>query len=82
MVVWWKFSDVTEVLAPSNIRALMMESASTSKTSVKFYQTTRHTIPEDSHLHARRRENLKSHQIFDVFVFHPPQARFHNVGNN
>jgi hypothetical protein len=33
--------------------------ASTSETSVKFYQTTRCNNPEDSHLHTRR-ENLKS----------------------
>jgi hypothetical protein len=37
------------------------EAASTSETSVNFYQTTRRYIPEDSHLHTRRRENLKSH---------------------
>jgi hypothetical protein len=41
--------------------ALMMEAESTSKTSVNFYQATRRNIPEDSHLHTRRRENLKSH---------------------
>jgi hypothetical protein len=39
----------------------MMEAASTSETSVNFYQTTRRNIPEDSHLQNRRRENLKSH---------------------
>jgi hypothetical protein len=31
--------------------ALMMEAASTSETSVNFYQTTRRNIPEDNHLH-------------------------------
>jgi hypothetical protein len=31
--------------------ALMMEAASTTETSVNFYQTTRHNNPEDSHLH-------------------------------
>jgi hypothetical protein len=31
--------------------ALMMEAASTSETSVNFYQTARRNIPEDSHLH-------------------------------
>jgi hypothetical protein len=40
--------------------ALMMEAASTYETSVNFYQTTRRNNPEDSHLHSRRRENLKS----------------------
>jgi hypothetical protein len=48
---------------PSIIRAiaLIMEAASTSETSVNFYQTTLLNNPEDSHLHIRRRENLKSH---------------------
>jgi hypothetical protein len=32
---------------------------STTETSVNFYQTTRRNIPDDSHLHTRRRENLK-----------------------
>jgi hypothetical protein len=31
--------------------ALMMEAASTSETSVNFYQTTRHNNPEDSHFY-------------------------------
>jgi hypothetical protein len=30
----------------------MMEAASTSETSVNFYQTTRRYNPEDSHIHA------------------------------
>jgi hypothetical protein len=36
-----------------------MEAVSTSETSVNFYQTTWRNIPEDSHVHTRRRENLK-----------------------
>jgi hypothetical protein len=36
-----------------------MEAASTSETSVNLYQTTLLNNPEDSHLHVRRRENLK-----------------------
>jgi hypothetical protein len=39
--------------------ALMMEAASTSETSVNFYQTTRRNIPENTF--TRRRKNLKSH---------------------
>jgi hypothetical protein len=39
----------------------MMEAVSTSETSVNFYQTTRRNIPENSHLHTPRRENLQSH---------------------
>jgi hypothetical protein len=38
----------------------MMEAESTSETSVNFYQTTRRNSPEDSHLHTRHRESLKS----------------------
>jgi hypothetical protein len=41
----------------------MMDAASTSETSANFYQTTRRYNPEDSHLHTRRRENLKSHLV-------------------
>jgi hypothetical protein len=43
--------------------SLMMEAASTSETLVNFYQTTRRYIPEDSQLHNRRRENLKSYWV-------------------
>jgi hypothetical protein len=52
-VVWWKFSDVSEVLAATVI-ALMVEAASTSETSVKFYQTTGCNNPEDSHLYKQK----------------------------
>jgi hypothetical protein len=41
----------------------MMEATSNSETSLNFYQTTRHYNPEDSHLHIRRRENLKSYKF-------------------
>jgi hypothetical protein len=34
----------------STITTLMMETVSTSETSVNFYQTARRNIPEDSHL--------------------------------
>jgi hypothetical protein len=46
----------------------MMEAASTSETSVNFYQTTQRCNPEDSHLHTRRRENPKSQN--DYFLKH------------
>jgi hypothetical protein len=39
----------------------MTEPVNTSETSINFYQTTWRNIPEDSHLHIHRRENLKSH---------------------
>jgi hypothetical protein len=47
------------VVAPFNV--LLIEAANTSETSVNFYQTTRRNNPEDSHLHTRSRENLKSY---------------------
>jgi hypothetical protein len=50
-----KWTDVSEVLIASIIRAI------TSETSVCFYKITRRYIPEDSQLHVRRRENLESH---------------------
>jgi hypothetical protein len=40
--------------------ALMMEAVSISEMSINFYQTTLCNIPEYSHFHTRRRENLKS----------------------
>jgi hypothetical protein len=49
--------------------ALMMEAARTSETPVSFYQTTRRNSPKGSHLHTRRRENLKSHIIFHTLCF-------------
>jgi hypothetical protein len=39
--------------------ALMMEEVSVSETSADLYKTTWRNIPEDGHLHIRRRENLK-----------------------
>jgi hypothetical protein len=48
-----------------NYIALMMEAVSTTEASVNIYQSTRRYFPENSHLHNRRREKLKSHrQIF------------------
>jgi hypothetical protein len=46
------------------IIALMMEAASTSETSVNFYQTTRRNNPEDSHLYPRL--FVHKHPIFFV----------------
>jgi hypothetical protein len=50
------FADVSEVLAAAIIRTMSYSSP------VNFYQTTRRNNTEDSHLHTRRRENLKPQQ--------------------
>jgi hypothetical protein len=47
LVIWWTFDD-SEMLTASIIRA-MVGTVSTSETLVNFYQTTRRSIPEDSH---------------------------------
>jgi hypothetical protein len=50
----------SEVRTASIIRAL--EAVRISETSVNIYLSTRQYISEDSKLHTRRRENLKSHK--------------------
>jgi hypothetical protein len=54
---------------------LIMEAASTSETSVNFYQTVWRNIPEDSHLHTYSRENLKSRH-FCVVINNPAGKGF------
>jgi membrane glycosyltransferase len=46
-----------------------MEAVRTSETSVRFYQTTRRNKPEDSNLHRRRCENMKS-QVMTFYHIH------------
>jgi hypothetical protein len=53
MAVFW-------VVAPY-ILAQVDQSFSGACYSNTFHQSTRHYNPEDSHLHTRRRENLKSY---------------------
>jgi hypothetical protein len=60
-------TKVPEVFTVSIIIDLMMESVSTSETSVNFYQTTRRNIPKDSHLKTRPHENLKSQKTIIVY---------------
>jgi hypothetical protein len=56
-------TDFSEVRSASIIRAMMIEAARTSETSVDNY-FTRQYIPEGkSELHTRRRENLKFHIV-------------------
>jgi hypothetical protein len=58
-------NDVSEGRTASII-VLMMEAVRTSETSVNFNVTTWRYIPEDSKLHTRHRESLKSHMAETV----------------
>jgi hypothetical protein len=51
--------------------ALVKEAVCYSETSVYFNDTTRRYIPESYHLQSRRRQNLKSHNIFLAFFLNP-----------
>jgi hypothetical protein len=48
----------------------MMETVSASETSVNIYRTTWCDISEDSHLHIRRRVNLKTQISFLIAKRH------------
>jgi hypothetical protein len=61
-------TDVSEV-RPASIIALMIETARTSETSVDIQLRTRQYIPEDSELHTRRRENLKSYSNLFIRIY-------------
>jgi hypothetical protein len=49
MTVSWDFAPFS--YQGDETHRLMMETASTSETSVNFYHAARRNIPEDSHLH-------------------------------
>jgi hypothetical protein len=66
-VVCYELTDVSEVLTASIIRALV-EAASISETSIKICRTMRCNIIEDSRIHIRRRENLKSLILKEIDV--------------
>jgi hypothetical protein len=44
--------------------ALIMKVVGTFEMTVNFYRTIRRNMPEDNHLHTRRRDNLKSQKVF------------------
>jgi hypothetical protein len=62
----------------ASIIALMM-AASTSETPVNLYQTTWRNNPEDSHLHTRHHENLKSHVFYGSSVSHVAISDFISI---
>jgi hypothetical protein len=61
MTVFWAVPPSSLVEVYHHQGALVMEAASTSETSVNFYQTRRRNNTEVSHIHTRRHENLKYH---------------------
>jgi hypothetical protein len=64
MVVFWDVAPCSLVDI-----TLMMDAVNTSQTSVSLYHTTQRSIPEEGRLHARRRENLKSHTVIRNIFF-------------
>jgi hypothetical protein len=57
-----EWTDVSEEHTVSIISPVMMDTVRSPETSVHFKEATRRYIPEDSKLHSRRRENLKSYE--------------------
>jgi hypothetical protein len=49
--------------------SLMMEAVRTSETSVDNLSTRQYNPEDSSEHHTRRRENLKSHNIFLILIF-------------
>jgi hypothetical protein len=47
---------------------LMMKAASTSETSLRFYETARCNMPEGSHFHIYLCRNLKSHMVHRIYI--------------
>jgi hypothetical protein len=72
VIVFWVVAPCSLIEAYRRFRSayfvlvLMMEAASASETSVNFCQTTQHNNPEDSRLHTRSHESLKSHAMINV----------------
>jgi hypothetical protein len=60
MAVFWDVAPCSQVNIDGRFIAVMMEAVNITEASVNLYETTWRNIPEDSHLHARRRENQKS----------------------
>jgi hypothetical protein len=65
-----EYTDVSEVRTAFITVTPIMEAVRTSETLV-YSETTRCYIPERSHLHTRRRENLKSHKCINNFKTSP-----------
>jgi hypothetical protein len=67
-VVWDVAPYILEDIGRRFRGAYCLHHQGTSETSVSIYETTRRNIPEDSDLHTRCCENLKSHFEFSFNV--------------
>jgi hypothetical protein len=71
---WLSFEVLRRVVR----RTLMTEAVSSFETSVGIHEIAWHNDPEDSHLHIRRSENLKSYHkmrhIILMFITMPTKA--------
>jgi hypothetical protein len=54
-----------------------METVNTSEMLVSFHGTTWHNMPEDSHIHTRCCENLKSHILSSFIIIVTKNKIFH-----
>jgi hypothetical protein len=52
-----------ECVSHGSLLTVVMEGVRTSETSLNVYQTTRLNIPENSHVHNRRRDNVKIRRL-------------------
>jgi hypothetical protein len=62
ITVFWDVAPCSLVEVDRRFRgAYFLHHQRIPETSVRFHETTRRSIPEDSHIHTGHRENLKSH---------------------
>jgi hypothetical protein len=64
MTAFWDIAPRSLVDVDRRFRGLVLETVRSSETSVYFNETTLSCMPEDCHLHTRRRGNLKSRKPF------------------
>jgi hypothetical protein len=74
-LVFWDVAPCGHVEVGRSFIALMMNAVRIFETSAHFNVTTRRYIPEDSKLHTRHHENLKSHKLYTVLVGKPERKR-------
>jgi hypothetical protein len=66
MTVFWDVAPCSLIKVYRRFKCaccLHHQGDSLSETPANFYRTSRRNIPEDSHFHTRRRENLESHRF-------------------